>query len=635
MPGRRRASLKLAMLLLGALSGASADPSMPGKVREQQGALVEPAPARTGSVPESRVRSSSRREGAGSQSPRHPNVSTMQKGYVVKPHVGSFAWTDAQWRRRCRGVRTSYNPDQDLSDDLLTLGPNDPRWLDFVFWSLSNKVNEHQVEAYGGTGWKGPKGGVVFHWAPGSHWEQDSLHSFAFFIGHVVGEHRWTDSMFPDFFEKYGGVYGINIKDRLVEIAPGSSAPWIEFLEYSAGLDSPYFRYLLHIDSSVDVNRGLIALAAGQGVAFNYSFDRYRHELAMILTDCRAVDFLQMYDRFGPGFAAEGDWARQPMPPSALSRVGYADHIRFFEPGLGSGGAAPSTRPPKDPERIDVPSNLPETDRMRRGEKVYFAQCMDCHGAAGDGAGFLAESLDVKPRDFRQGQFKFRSTLKGELPAIADIERSVRDGVAGTTMPAWSQFLTEREIADVARYLAGFSPRFIAALREHRQARALKVSRAPAEMEELSAHPTGDLHPCLNSTGVSLPCRGEQLWNVYQCRWCHGDDRRGDGPTAPGLRDEWGNPSRPADLTYKWLFKNGHRPDDVYRSIFAGLNGTPMDSYARFIGDERDRWALVAYVLSLSPAIRPALHLADFATQRAKRIGAGGRILAPSPGVGP
>jgi len=558
-------------------------------------------------------------------------VSTMQAGFVDKRHVGSFAWTDAEWRAHCRGVRTSYNPDRDLSDDRLTLGPSDPRWLDFVFWSLSNKVNEHQVEAYGGTGWNGPKGGVIFHWAPGSHWEQDSLHSFGFFIGHVVGEHRWTDTMFPDFFEKYGGVYGINVKDRLVEISPSTMTPWVDFLEYSAGADSPYSRYLLHIDSAVDVEGHRLALAAGQGVAFNYSFGRYYYELAMILTDCRAVEFFRMYDRFGPGFAAVGNWANQPMPPSALSRVGYADRIRYA-PGLGSGGATSWSGPSEKPERIEVPSDLPEADRMRRGEKVYFAQCVDCHGATGDGAGFLAENFDVKPRDFRQGKYKFRSTLGGELPTIADVERSVRQGVPGTTMPAWGQFLTEREIGDVSRYLTAFSPRFIAALRERQQPRVLPISRAPLEVEEVSSHPTGDLHPCLESVGaVSLPCRGEQVWNLHQCRWCHGDGARGDGPTARGLPDEWGNPIRPADLTYKWLFKNGHRPEDVYRSVFGGLDGTPMGSYASEIPDEHDRWALVAYVLSLSPASRPVLHLADFAAQRAERIGADGRVLPAPP----
>jgi hypothetical protein len=178
----------------------------------------------------------------GVHSSRDRDIGSMVSAHresVEKPLLGPLAWTDAQWHARCRGVRTSYNPDADLREDALTLRPSDPRWLDFVFWTLSNKVNEHQVEAYGGTGWHGPEGGVLFHWAPGSRWERESLHSFGFFIGHIVGEHRWTDTMFPDFFEKYGGVYGVNVKDRLAEIAPGSMAPWVEFLEYQAGVGSP------------------------------------------------------------------------------------------------------------------------------------------------------------------------------------------------------------------------------------------------------------------------------------------------------------------------------------------------------------------------------------------------------------
>lgn len=548
---------------------------------------------------------------------------TSMTPYLEKGHVGQFAWTDQQWMAHCRGVRTSYNRDADLRDDILTLHPSDPRWLDFVFWSMNNKVNEHQVEAYGGTGWHGPKGGVIFHWAPGSHWERDTLHSFGFTIGHVIGEHRWTDTMFPDFFEKYGGVYGINLKDRLAEIDPRSADPWIEFLEYSAGLSSPYFRYLLHIDASVSVQRRDISLTAGQGVAFDYSFERYFEELAMILTDCKAVDFFQMYDRFGPGFAAHGDWAHQAMPATALAAVGYAD---------GPWESGSSLDSSVEGRRVEIPADLPEADRMRRGETVYFAQCVDCHGVAGDGAGFLAGGFDVKPRDFRQGTYEFRTTLHGELPSIGDVERSIRRGVAATTMPAWGQFLTDEQIGDVARYLVVFSPRFTAAWRARQAPRTLTISRAPAEVEPLASHPTGEFAPCTGSSRgtPSLVCEGEKQWNLHTCRWCHGDDRRGDGPTARGLTDEWNHRLVPADLTYKWAFKNGDRPEDVYASIFGGLDGARMPSYASEIPTEPERWALVAYVLSLSPPIRPVLHLADFATQRATRIGVNGRVI-PSP----
>jgi hypothetical protein len=86
----------------------------------------------------------------------------------------------------------------------------------------------------------------------------------------------------------------------------------------------------------------------------------------------------------------------------------------------------------------------------------------------------------------------------------------------------------------------------------------------------------------------------------------------GDGPSGAGLSDGWDHPITPTDLTYKWVFKNGFEPADIYRTIFGGLNGTPMPSYLSAFEDEKDRWALVSYVVSLSPAIRPALHLADY-----------------------
>ncbi len=568
----------------------------------------------------------------------HYDMSMGQHGdaYFNKPHVGSLAWTDKQWRDRCSGVRTSYNPKQDLSYTALTLHPGDPRWLDFVFWSLNNKVNEHQFEAFGGTGWRGPTSGVIFHWAPGSHWERDSLHSFGFVIGHIVGEHRWTDTMFPDFFEKFGGTYGINVKDRLAEIAPGSKAPWVAFLDYIGGSGSPYFRYLLHIGGSVDLNQHQIALTAGQGVAFNYSFDRYYEELAMILTDCSAFQFFQMYDRFGRGFAAEGNWANQLMPETALSRIGYANHIHYAH-GFGSGGATGWRAEPARSKRVEIPTDLPDSDRMKNGEKVYFTECVDCHGETGNGAGFLAEGFDVKPRDFQQAKYKFRSTPFGELPTMADVERSVREGVPGTTMPAWGQFLTDREVGDVSRYLVVFSPRFMSAWRKHQEPTRLQIPRVPSEVAELSSHPLGDPHPCSSRPDHhSYACKGEKLWRVTLCQWCHGDEGRGDGETARGMRDDWGNPMRPADLTYKWLFKNGHQPSDIYRSIFGGLNGTPMQSQSTtFQGtrlSEQERWEIVGYVLSLSPPARPALHLKGFAAQRSNRIGHDGRVAPEGPG---
>ncbi len=522
------------------------------------------------------------------------------EGRSNKDHLSPQAWTASQWADACTGIRTSYNPTAELSDQDLTLVPGDVRWLDFVFWALNNKIAEHQVEQYGGTGWDGPQGGVIFYWAPGSHWERNTLASFGFTIGHVIGEHRWMDTMFPDFFEAYGGVYGVNVKDRLVDIDPASPVPWVEFLEHIGGPTSPYYRYLFHQEAVVDSATGLIHLLGGQGVSFSYSFERYYHELREVLTDCRAVDFFKLYDMLGQGFAAEGNWARQQPPKISL------EAIRYLEPGTAS---RPGQKYDPNPPPVAVAEDLPAAESMRRGQQIYLQQCAVCHGIQGDGQGFLAAGFDVKPRDFTGGVYKFRTTANGELPLLKDIERVVREGVPGTTMPAWGQFLTADQIRDVSSYLIVFSEDFRDQLRSGAGPRTIEVPPPPADLEILVA-------------------RGMEIYTDIQCALCHGDGGLGDGPSAATLEDSWGQPIRLINLTNKWVFRNGHEPEDVYRTLVAGFNGTPMPAFDSALPEQNDRWSLVAYILSLSPESRPVIRLPGFAVERRSRIASDGRVVA-------
>lgn len=514
-------------------------------------------------------------------------------------HLSPIAWTSAEWQEGCAGVRTSYNPDRELSDDELTIVPGDPLWIDFVYWTLNNKIAEHQVEQYGGTEWDGPAGGVVFHWAPGSHWERDTLASFGFTIGHTIGEHRWMDTMFPDFFEPYGGVYGINVKDRITEIDPSSPSVWVEFLEHIGGATSPYYRYLFHQEAVVDPELGEIHLLGGQGVAFTYTFERYYHELREVLTDCRAVDFFRMVDMYGPGFASEGNWAGQGARSYSVEGVGYRDPD---EEQMEQG-----ERYDPNPDPVSVPDDLPEAAAMRRGKDVYLAQCAVCHGVQGDGAGFLADGFDVKPRDFTRGIYKFRSTADRELPRIEDIERTVREGVFGTTMPAWGQFLSDEEIADVSRYLIVFSERFQEAWRHGEEPEPIEIPARPADLPALAE-------------------RGRLKADELNCASCHGAEGRGDGSSAATLMDDWRNPVDPGNWTYKWSFRNGYEPEDIYRSIWGTLTGSGMPSYADAVPDVTDRWAVVAYVMSFCGSERPVLRLDEFAAQRRHRIGPKGLV---------
>ena len=449
------------------------------------------------------------------ETPYHePDVTREHAQITHRDHLGPMAWDSSQWQARVRGVRTSYNETSDLSDEELTLTPGDERWLDFVYWTLNNKIAEHQVEQYGGTDWDGPQGGVIFHWAPGSHWECDTLASFGFAIGHVIGEHRWMDTMFPDFFEKHGGVKGVNVKDRLYEIDPASPGPWVEFLEHIGSSNSPYYRYLFHQEAVVDPVSESIHLIGGQGVAFTYSFRRYYHELREVLTDARAVDFFQMYDRFGRGFASTGNWAGQGATLTSLSEVAYA---------RPEDRASAGSRYDPNPPAVEVPAGLPEAEAMRRGKDIYLAQCAVCHGIEGDGQGFLGEGFQVKPRDFTRGTYKFRSTHNGEFPSITDIERTIRVGVPGTTMPGWSQFLSEDQVRDVARYLIVFSESLQDSWKEQEVPVAIEIPPVPENLETLVE-------------------QGRREYVAKQCAPCHGATGVGDGATSQDLRDSWGHP---------------------------------------------------------------------------------------------
>src|SRR3989441_6096497 len=95
--------------------------------------------------------------------------------------------------------------------------------------------------------------------------------------------------------------------------------------------------------------------------------------------------------------------------------------------------------------------------------------------------------------------------------------------------------------------------------------------------------------------------RGKQLYADAECLACHGERGRGDGPSAPTLKDDRRLPIPAPDLTRPGRFKNRARPEDIYRTLVTGLAGTPMPSYADSLEPDQV-WDLAFYVLSLSVA---------------------------------
>jgi cytochrome c oxidase cbb3-type subunit 2 len=95
-----------------------------------------------------------------------------------------------------------------------------------------------------------------------------------------------------------------------------------------------------------------------------------------------------------------------------------------------------------------------------------------------------------------------------------------------------------------------------------------------------------------------LISHGKDVWQNAKCWECHGNLGKGDGEKAAGLKDDFGFPIRPADLT-SGQFKSGPAVQDIFRTMSTGLSGTPMPSYRDSLS-EQDRWALAYYVVSLS-----------------------------------
>jgi len=238
-------------------------------------------------------------------------LSLMPTGWASAFPVSGAAWSNAQWEQHCRNVRTSYNPETTLRTDRLTVTPDDPRFTDFLYWVWANKIIEHQVEQVGGTEWQGPSDGVIFHWAPGSRWETHTVVPFDHAIHHIADEHGWRDNMFKDFFEPFGPIRDVGIGERLSTDRPPT---WAQFLAHIGGPESPYYRYVFHQESAIDPARRIITMVGGQGVVFEYTFARYLTEIEEVLTDCKAYQFFQLYDRYGKGFASRPGWAGQPLP---------------------------------------------------------------------------------------------------------------------------------------------------------------------------------------------------------------------------------------------------------------------------------------------------------------------------------
>ena len=214
------------------------------------------------------------------------------------------------------------------------------------------------------------------------------------------------------------------------------------------------------------------------------------------------------------------------------------------------------------------------TGHAEAGKALYYRYCWGCHGARGNGDGENAPYLNILPRNFVAGTFKCRSTPTGTLPLDQDLYNSVERGFNFTNMPSWNA-LTVEERANLVAFIKTFSPRW-------KTEKAGDPIQIPAE-------------PALTVGSIQ---HGKELFQKLECWKCHGNEGRGDGPSASTLTDNNDQPIRPYNFTTDNRSKCGTTNKDLYKIFMTGLDGTPMPSFADVIKPE-DAWDLVHYLRTL------------------------------------
>lgn len=236
--------------------------------------------------------------------------------------------------------------------------------------------------------------------------------------------------------------------------------------------------------------------------------------------------------------------------------------------------------------RVDKPGY--DRLNLQFGREVYTRQCAGCHGTTGDGNGPAGAHLNPPPRDYRNGVFKFTSTPRGSKPRREDLERILRYGAKGTSMPAF-RFLSDEETAAVIDYVQVLSARGELEINLIREA-----TDELTEDDDFDPEVVGDYVRSISTSWdraedetvrpvtVNPPRTPETVhagavaFAELSCVKCHGPDARGSKSADVG-QDIWGRTAYPANLAMGMLH-GGRRPIDIYRRIYSGINGTPMPS---------------------------------------------------------
>lgn len=254
---------------------------------------------------------------------------------------------------------------------------------------------------------------------------------------------------------------------------------------------------------------------------------------------------------------------------------------------------------------------------------LYGRHCARCHGLTGNGRGPTSLHQSPYPRDFRQAVFKWKSTYRDALPTDADLDHTIKYGLAGSSMPSFA-LLAEDERNTLRQYVQYLALRgqlerelimFVAEelplgepFTNDEPFIGETISRLVANWQNASEQIVEAL-PLDDSTEAIA--RGEALYHSERsgCVKCHGKQGNGIG-VADTDYDLWSGQRvellRNADkelakqLSYDLppivsigraledaTLRGSDKPADLYRRLHQGIAGSPMPAVGSLTPDGR------------------------------------------------
>ncbi len=283
--------------------------------------------------------------------------------------------------------------------------------------------------------------------------------------------------------------------------------------------------------------------AAGEGIGANLPLDS---------EGLRGMDYSSLYKvvergRYGTSMAPWGVSEGGILNPAEIDQLVavmlYADWVVVAYVVEEMGLTPPAVIAAEIPsETLELIRELPNGKELARALPVYSANCLACHGAAGEGNN-LGPALNS-------------DELRARLD-IADITRLIANGVPRTLMAGWEGALTAETINDLTILIRKW---------ETLEDANIELPEAPVPEIPMTAE------------AIAL---GKRLYGVA-CASCHGSNGQG-WRMAPALNAK-GYLSATNDLALQQI-------------ITMGVPGTSMPSWGdRLSGVEID--ALVAFIRS-------------------------------------